>query len=137
MVARRIDKRSLNPTVCPDGVGHFRFHPNDVGLRTRCEDGSVSFISRSRRYALPCIRIAPGILERRTGHDAVTGRSRGADAGCLYGLNTQHDPWRASSLAWRTGGDDDGLLGALQRVRFRAVTGRPSRQLPRLGCARS
>src|SRR5262249_54264392 len=22
-----------------------------------------------------------------------------ADASCLYGLNTQHDPWRASSLA--------------------------------------
>src|SRR5262245_3673301 len=43
---------------------------------------------------------------------AVTGTSRGAEAGCLYGLNTQHDPWRASSLAWRTGGDDDGLLGA-------------------------
>jgi hypothetical protein len=59
----------------------------------------------------------------------------------------------------RTGGDDNGILGALQpvdllfklgdpparalavserlsaSVRFRAVTGRPSRQLPRLGCA--
>jgi len=43
-----------------------------------------------------------------------TGTLRSADAGYLYGLNTQHDPWRASSLAWRTGGDDDGLLGALQ-----------------------
>ncbi len=35
-----------------------------------------------------------------------------------YHLNprrmTQHDPWRASVLAWRTGGDDNGLLGALQ-----------------------
>jgi hypothetical protein len=64
-------------------------------------------------------------------------------------------------LARRTGGDDKGLVGALQpldlliklsdpparalaaserlsaSVRFRAVTGRPSRQLPRLGCARS
>ena len=47
------------------------------------------------------------------GHDAVTGTSRGADAGCFCGLNTQHDPWRASALAWRTGGDDNGLLGAL------------------------
>jgi hypothetical protein len=27
---------------------------------------------------------------------------------------TQHDPCRASVLAWRTGGDDNGLLGALQ-----------------------
>jgi hypothetical protein len=27
---------------------------------------------------------------------------------------TQHDPWRASALAWRTGGDDNGLVGALQ-----------------------
>ena len=27
---------------------------------------------------------------------------------------TQHDPCRASALAWRTGGDDNGLLGALQ-----------------------
>src|SRR5262249_3784854 len=42
-----------------------------------------------------------------------TGTSRGADAGCLYDLNTQHDPRRGSSLAWRTGGDDNGLLGAL------------------------
>jgi hypothetical protein len=33
--------------------------------------------------------------------------SPGANAGCLYGLNTQHDPWRPSNLAWRTGGDDD------------------------------
>ena len=41
-----------------------------------------------------------------------TGTLRGVDAGCLYGLNAQNDPWRASSLAWRTGGDDDGLLGA-------------------------
>jgi hypothetical protein len=27
---------------------------------------------------------------------------------------TQHDPWRATALAWRTGGDDNGVLGALQ-----------------------
>ena len=44
---------------------------------------------------------SPGIRERRETHDAFAGTSRGADAGCLYGLNTQHDPWRASSLAWR------------------------------------
>jgi hypothetical protein len=66
------------------------------------------------------------------------------------GEMTQHDPCRASRLARRTGGDDelDGLfefgdpLFALRErlsasVRFRAVTGRPSRQLPRLGCARN
>ena len=47
---------------------------------------------------------------------AVAETSRGEDAGCLYGLNTQHDPGRASSLARRTGGDDDGLLRALQPV---------------------
>ena len=47
---------------------------------------------------------------------AVTGTLRGADAACRYGFNTQHDPWRASSLAWRTGGGDNGLLGALQPV---------------------
>jgi hypothetical protein len=29
---------------------------------------------------------------------------------------TQHDPCRASALAWRSGGDDNGLLGALQPV---------------------
>ena len=33
------------------------------------------------------------------GYDAVTGTSRGADAGCLYGLDAEHDPGRASSLA--------------------------------------
>jgi hypothetical protein len=40
------------------------------------------------------------------------GASRGADAARLYGLDTQHDPWRASTLACRTGGDDelDGLF---------------------------
>jgi hypothetical protein len=42
------------------------------------------------------------------------GPLRGADAGRLNGLDTQHDPGRASPLAWRTGGDDDSLLGALQ-----------------------
>ena len=39
----------------------------------------------------------------------VTGTSRGADAGCFCGLNTQHDPWQASAFAWRAGGDDNGL----------------------------
>jgi hypothetical protein len=49
----------------------------------------------------------------------------GANAGCLYGLNTQHDPWRASSLACRTRGDDDGLLGALHPVDFLFEFGDP------------
>src|SRR5262245_61852344 len=47
---------------------------------------------------------------------AVTGTSRGADAGCLYGLNTQNDPRRTARLAWRAGGDDNGLLSALKPV---------------------
>jgi hypothetical protein len=42
--------------------------------------------------------------------------SRDADAARLYGLNTQNDPWRASPLARRTDGDDNGLLAALQPV---------------------
>ena len=54
---------------------------------------------------------------------AVTGTSRGADAECLYGLNSQHDPWQASSLAWRTGGDNDGLLPL--RVWLSAARARP------------
>ena len=44
---------------------------------------------------------------------AVTGISRAADAGRLYGLNAQHDPRQAPSLAWRTRSHDNGLLGAL------------------------
>jgi hypothetical protein len=43
----------------------------------------------------------------------ATGTSRGADAARLYGLHTQHDPWRAAPLAWRTRIHDNGLLGAL------------------------
>jgi hypothetical protein len=35
---------------------------------------------------------------------------------CLYSLHTEHDPWRASAFAWRTGGDDNGLLCALEPV---------------------
>jgi hypothetical protein len=38
---------------------------------------------------------------------AVNGASRGARSARLYSLHPQQDPWRASSLAWRTGGDDD------------------------------
>jgi len=41
-----------------------------------------------------------------------------ADAGCLYGLNTQNDRWQASRLAWRTGGDDKAFLDAHQPVYF-------------------
>ena len=58
-------------------------------------------------------------------HDAVTGTSRGADAGCLYNLDTQHDPRRASALAWRTCRDDNGLLGALQPVNLLFEFGYP------------
>jgi hypothetical protein len=36
------------------------------------------------------------------------------DGARLYWLDTQHDPCRASVLACRTGGDDNGLLGAPQ-----------------------
>jgi hypothetical protein len=34
----------------------------------------------------------------------------------LYGINTQHNPCRASRLAWRTCRDDNGLLSALKPV---------------------
>jgi hypothetical protein len=44
------------------------------------------------------------------------GHHAAADAGCLYGLNTQHDPRWASSLAWRACRDDNGLLRALEPV---------------------
>ena len=50
------------------------------------------------------------------GHDAVTGTSRGADTGCLYGLDAEHDPWRASAFACRACRHDNGLLGALQPI---------------------
>jgi hypothetical protein len=33
-------------------------------------------------------------------------------------LTPSTDPRQASSLAWRTGGDDDGLLSALQPIDF-------------------
>jgi hypothetical protein len=36
------------------------------------------------------------------------------DGARLYSLHTQHDPCRASALAWSTSGDDNGLLGAPQ-----------------------
>jgi hypothetical protein len=42
--------------------------------------------------------------------------SRGASATHLYCLDAQHDPWRAASHAWRAGGDDNGLLAALEAV---------------------
>jgi hypothetical protein len=48
-----------------------------------------------------------------------------ADAGCLYGLNTQHDPFRASSLAWSTRCDDNGLLAALEPIDFLFEFGDP------------
>jgi hypothetical protein len=62
---------------------------------------------------------------RSTGH--VFGDARGTsasktysscrlDGARLYSLHTQYDPWRTSALAWRTGGNDNGLLGALQPV---------------------
>ena len=39
-----------------------------------------------------------------------------ADAGCLYGLNAQHDPWWAFALARHARSHDNGLLGALASV---------------------
>jgi hypothetical protein len=47
---------------------------------------------------------------------ASPGHHTAVDIGCLCDLSTEHDPWRASALAWRTGGDDDGLLGALEPI---------------------
>ena len=70
---------------------------------------------------------------RRTGRprgawSLSPGHHAAADAGCLYGLNTQHNPWRASSLARRTGGDNDGLLSALppRREEWPARRARPA-----------
>ena len=44
--------------------------------------------------------------------EARTTLSPGANAGCLYGLNTQHDPRQASSLAWRIRSDAPRCAGA-------------------------
>jgi hypothetical protein len=41
------------------------------------------------------------------------------------GEMTQHDPCRASALAWRTGGNDDGLLGPLQPLDLLIKLGDP------------
>src|SRR5262249_14530167 len=79
--------------------------------------GSGSFtsfpLSRRVRFAPRAdIRPTPAFMSRR-----FTRTSRGADAGCLYRLNTQHDPWRASSLAWCTGGDDEEVFSRILRTR--------------------
>jgi hypothetical protein len=42
-----------------------------------------------------------------------TSRSCRSDAPRLYSFHTQHDPWRAAPLAWRTRSDDNAFLGAL------------------------
>jgi hypothetical protein len=60
--------------------------------------GSFTSFPPSRRVRFvprADVRTMPAFMSRR-----FTGTSRGANAGCLYGLNTQHDPWRASRLAW-------------------------------------
>src|SRR5262249_26363813 len=83
-------------------------------LAAKCSYGSFTSFPPSRRVRFAPradVRTMPAFMSRR-----FTGKSRAADAGCLYGFNTQHDPWRASSLAWRTGGDDNGFLGALEPV---------------------
>jgi hypothetical protein len=67
----------------------------------------------------------------------VTGTSSGADAECFRGLNTQHDPWRASPLAWRTCRDDNGLLGTLRYARSDESRRCDSIGAPGSGLARS
>ena len=70
----------------------------------------------------------------------VTGPSRGADAARLHGLDTQHDPGRASALARRTRGDDNGLFDALQplmsysslAIRARAKPSKPVTTRPHI-----
>jgi hypothetical protein len=42
-------------------------------------------------------------------------RATGSGMVELYGLNTQHGPWRAPSLAWRTGGVRSTGFSALRR----------------------
>jgi tripartite-type tricarboxylate transporter receptor subunit TctC len=44
---------------------------------------------------------------------------------CLCDLSTQHNPWRASALAWRIRTDDNGLLGALESVDLIFKLGNP------------
>ena len=63
---------------------------------TRCSSSSLALQGRDEAGSL-----SPGH------HTAV-------DAGGRHDLGTQHDPWWASTLAWRIGADDDGLLGALE-----------------------
>ena len=60
---------------------------------------------RPPTYATVCPQLAKA--------DDPSAHSRGACPTRLYGLPTQHGPCRASALARRAGGDDDGLLGAL------------------------
>jgi hypothetical protein len=56
---------------------------------------------------------------------AVTGTSRGARSALLYNLHAKHCPRRASSLAWRTRSDDNGLLRALQPINLLFELGDP------------
>ena len=68
--------------------------------------------------AIPACPVRPETEQSANVRIYDIGTSRGADAGCLYGLNTQHNPWRASRLAWRAGGDDKAFLDAHQPVYF-------------------
>ena len=135
----------LKPKCCPK-------MPITPVPRTAAPDSTPTTLEIRYRRAIAIAACIPAAVPLQ---HIATPASRSTDAP----RDTQHDPWRASALAWRTGGDDNGLLGALQpldlllklgdplaralavserlsaSVRFRAVTGRPSRQLPRLGCA--
>jgi hypothetical protein len=55
------------------------------------------------------LRPQPKVVWTKGQYRAVTSRDKIIEqlAACLYGRNTQHDPWRPSNLAWRSGGDDD------------------------------
>jgi hypothetical protein len=88
---------------------------------TRChiwKQGWAALVSRlGRRYLRAGGQVygsSAAYLNAGRRMAAVTGTSRGADAARLYRLDAQHDPWRASAFAWRTGCDDNGLLGALE-----------------------
>src|SRR6266540_4137700 len=85
-------------------------HGGNVELRALVSDPTLEYCRKSFRFALLEYGSSPyrEVLAR-----PVTGALGGADAARLCCLDTQHAPWRASALAWRTGGDDKAQRCAL------------------------
>jgi hypothetical protein len=79
--------------------------------------GVLDRLSNSKEVARSRVWIERGEPEGGEVHGRCSpGHHAAADAGCLYGLHTQHDPRRASRLTWRAGCGDNGLLGALEPI---------------------